>query len=169
MIVALDANCLVAWSSRNNPDNVARLDELLKTVSDARGKIIIPVPCLAEYLVHLGDATEAWFAALERKSSVVLAPFDKRAAYECALIDRNAISNGSKRAGRLDAWQKIKIDRQVIAIAKNHSAKEIISEDKEVRAEAISIGLRARALDELTLPDSARQNVIPLEPMGDQP
>lgn len=157
MIVALDANCLVAWASQKDQDNVARLDELLRIVSSANGKVIIPMPCFAEYLVGADESTSGWIATIEKRKSVVLAPFDRRAAFECALMDRRALGQGDKRGGRKEPWQHIKIDRQIIAIAKVQQASRIISEDSGLRSTALSIGLEATSLADLPLPDSAKQ------------
>lgn len=162
MIVALDANCLVAWASKKNQDNVARLDEMLRIVSSANGRVIIPMPCFAEYLVGADESTAGWMAALEKRKSVVLAPFDRRAAFECALMDRRALGQGDKRGGRKDHWQHIKVDRQIIAIAKVHQAERVISEDSGLRSTALSIGLEATPLSELPLPDSALQTKLDL-------
>ena len=157
MIVALDANCLVAWSSQHESDSKARLDELLRVVSAAGGKVVIPMPCFAEYLVGLDEASAAWVSTLERKKSVILAPFDRRAAFECALMDGRAIRQGDKRGGRKEPWQRIKIDRQAVAIAKVHQTERMISNDSGVRATALSVGIAAAAIEDLALPDSAKQ------------
>jgi len=159
MIVAIDANCLVAWSSQKEKDrdDKARFDDLLRTVSAASGKIIIPMPCFAEYLVGLDEASTEWVNTLERKKSVILAPFDRRAAFECALMDRRAIGQGDKKGGRKEPWQHIKIDRQVVAIAKVHQAAQMISNDGGVRTTALSVGMSASKIEELPLPDSAKQ------------
>jgi len=158
--VALDANCLVKWAARSKPDDVARLDELLKIVAAKDGKIIIPMPCFAEYLVGTDEATAAWIQALERKKAVALAPFDRRAAFECALLDRRALTAGNKKGGRKEPWQKIKIDRQIIAIARVQRVDELISDDNGLRSTALVTGLGVRAISELDLPASARQSTL---------
>ena len=162
MIVALDANCLVKWAIQSRSDDTARLDELLKAVAAGNGKIIIPMPCFAEYLVGTNEATAQWVNALERRKSVALAPFDRRAAFECALLDRRALSAGDKKGGRQEPWQKIKIDRQIIAIARVHQADELISDDGGLRSTALSTGLSVRAIADLDLPDSAKQASLDL-------
>lgn len=166
MIVALDANCLVKWAAQSKSDDIARLDELLRSVAAKNGKIVIPMPCFAEYLVGTDEATAAWISALERRKSVALAPFDRRAAFECALLDRRALSAGDKRGGRQDPWQKIKIDRQVIAIARVQRADELISDDAGLRSTALATGMAVRAIAELDLPDSARQTSLDLPELG---
>lgn len=158
MIIAIDTNCLVRWSAPSEyPDESARLDHLLSLVAKEDGKIIIPMPVFAEYLVGTNEATIAWITALDRKKSIALSPFDKRSAFECAAMDRSAIGSGDKKNGRLDPWQRIKIDRQIIAIAKVNQVDFIVSEDGGLISTAAIIGLPAKAISELTLPESAKQ------------
>ena len=165
MIIAIDANCLVRWSNPSeHPDDAERLDLLLTTVSKAGGKLVIPMPAFAEYLVGTGEATAAWISSIERKKSVVLAPLDRRAAYECALIDRAAFGSGDKRSGRVDPWQKIKIDRQIIAIARVNQVTLIVSNDTGVVNTALNVGLQAKSISELPASDGSKQQKLDLPP-----
>ena len=91
-----------------------------------------------------------------------MAPFDRMAAFECALIDRAALGAGDKRDGRLDSWQKIKIDRQIVAIGKALGVGLVVAEDAGVRSTALRLGMQARTLDELDLPPAGAQANLPL-------
>ncbi len=110
MIITVDTNVLAEWFSKKNEDDVHRLNQLLDDLAKARGRLIIPTPCLSEFLVGVDGSGMEWLAALERRQSIVVASFDKRAAFECSLLDQAAIASGDKRGGRTDHWQKIKID-----------------------------------------------------------
>lgn len=159
MNVAIDANVLIRWSivDRNNLDR-ARLESMLDDVSKSGGRVLIPMPCLAEFLVRTNDATSEWLQALERKRSILLAPFDRRSAVECALIDRAIITKGGdKKAGRTDSWQKVKFDRQILAVARANNATRLITNDEGLRSSAIAVGLTVLRLQELQLPESAKQ------------
>lgn len=148
MIVAIDANVLVTWSTGGEDDlRRARLAHLLQEISIANGRLVIPMPCFAEFLVRTDEASAAWMEGLERKKSVVLAPLDRRAAFECALFDRAALGAGDKRSGRKEPWQKIKVDRQIVAIAKVAGVSEIITDDAGLRSTALTAGLRVRGID----------------------
>ncbi len=118
--MVLDTKCLVRWAKVDDTTSMdrAKLDHLLAQVASARGRIILPAPVVAEFLVKTDLATTDWLAALERKASIVVAPFDRRCALECALLDRAALATGDKRGGRLEPWQRIKIDRQIAAVAR---------------------------------------------------
>ena len=48
---------------------------------------------------------------------------------------------GDKRGGSLADWQKVKIDRQIIATARVRGARAIYSDDKGVAAFAAKVGL----------------------------
>lgn len=111
MIVALDANCLVSWASRSESDALdrARLDHLLVQVAAAGGKVVIPAPAFAEFLVGIDEAASEWINVLDRKRSIVVAPFDRRAAFECSLLDKAAIGQGDKpgvamKRGSVSRW-----------------------------------------------------------------
>jgi hypothetical protein len=60
-------------------------------------------------------------------------------------------------------WQKIKIDRQIVAIARATGCELIVSEDQGVRANALRLGLASCTIDALDLPDSARQRPLDFE------
>jgi len=169
MIVVLDTKCLISWARTDDPDNLDRdrLDHLFANISAAKGRVVLPAPVVAEFLVHSDLGTSDWLVALERKSSIVVAPFDRRAALECALIDRAALASGNKRGGRKEAWQRIKIDRQIVAIARVAGAVSIVTDDAGLTTTARSVGLQVQSLSELDLPDSARQSKLDLQPMSD--
>lgn len=120
------------------------------------------MPVVAEYLVLADDAGIETFNKLERKAFIVLAPFDRVAAFECAAIDRAIRLNGDKKYGSDAPWQKIKVDRQNLAIGRARGATLVISGDGDVRKTALRIGIAAKTIAELNLPDSARQAALDL-------
>ena len=157
-----------------NPDDRARMDHLLARADNAKSVIVIPMPALAEFLVGADQAGIEVMNKLERKAFVELAPFDRAAAFECAQLDRAAIGGGAMAAkkgrnngsGKKDGveaqWQKIKIDRQIVAIAKARGALLIVSRDDGVRSNAMRVGIQALTVQELELPESARQGKLEL-------
>lgn len=115
--ILVDANFLVAMvDPKLSTDDRARIDHLFETVEKAKGRIVIPMPAAAEYLVGADIAGVETLNRLERKAHILLAPFDRAAAFECAQLDRASIGAGDKRDGSTAPWQKIKIDRQIVAI-----------------------------------------------------
>lgn len=120
--------------------------------------MVIPAPSLAEFLVHTGEATAGILDIIDRRSAILVAPFDRRCAVTCALIDRAAINSGNKNGARkLEAWQKIKIDRQILAICNVHNVERIVSNDTGVRAEAKQLGVTVSLIEELPTPPEALQ------------
>jgi predicted nucleic acid-binding protein len=165
LIVVLDCNALVCWSAPKETLNRSRLEHLFDQLSAAGGKIIIPTPVLAEFLVKTNDATSGWLAGIERKRAFEVVNFDRKAAFECSLFDKAALGAGDKKAGRVaDAWQRIKIDRQIVAIAKVRGATRVVSDDGGLCATARGAGLTALAVADLELPPSALQTNLEFTP-----
>jgi predicted nucleic acid-binding protein len=182
--IAVDANFLVALVDPNlSADDRARLDHFVASVDRAKCQIVIPMPALAEFLVGADSAGLEAINKLERKAYIDLAPFDRAAAFECAQIDRAALggrtatpklnvkSPNTKKDGVRASWQQIKIDRQIVAIAKARGAQWILSGDSSVRGNALRVGIQAFTIAELDLPDAARQGKLELvvkQPSDDQ-
>lgn len=161
--ILIDCNVLVTWSSpATSADDRARLEHLLECAVKSKQRIIIPTPALAEFLVKTDEATTAWLSTLEKTAAVVVAPFDRAAAFECSMIDRAALGAGDKKDGRTDPWQKIKLDRQIVAIAKANLVSLIVAEDQGVRSAANRVGIETKTIAELDLPPSAPQHSLPL-------
>lgn len=167
MICTLDANALILWVDKKTDDiTVARLELLFEKIAKARGKLIVPTPSLAEALVHTQEATSAWVDAMSRKSAFLVAPFDFKAAMECAFIDRLARVQGHKKAGavKTEPWQKIKVDRQIAAIAKVHQTDLLITGDVNLQTVCRTIGIGTSDVSDLEAPQSALQRRLELTP-----
>ena len=83
------------------------------------------------------------------------------AAFECALLDRAAIGSGDKKDGLDQPWQKIKIDRQIVAIGKVRGATLVISDDRGIRNNALRVGMRALTIAELPQSPASAQGTLP--------
>ncbi len=167
MICVLDANALVLWANLSTePRILARLDHLLDTIAKAGGRIVLPTPAVSELLVRTNEGTSAWLTALQRRSTVSVAPFDLRAAAECAFIHRLAEKSGGKRQGTRNGehYQKIKVDRQIAAIAKVSNAELLVTDDANLTAVCAFIGLATSRVSQLELPASAAQMTIDIVP-----
>lgn len=165
MIVALDTKCLVRWAQEESENlDAARLDALLGEVSALKGRVILPTPVLAEFFVRVNEATADWLTSLQKKPSVIVAPFDLRAAVECGLLDAAAHAKGDKRGGRSDPYQRIKVDRQIVAIAKTNGAELLVTDDKGLGITARAAGIQVKQLSTLPLPPDAAQRKLDLAP-----
>ena len=85
-----------------------------------------------------------------------IASFDTRAAIELADINRKA--DGDKRSGTDEPYQKIKIDRQIVAIAKVAGARTIYTNDKGLRTFAREAEIKTTGVHELPLPPEKAQS-----------
>src|SRR6187402_1021827 len=159
--VLVDANFLIAWQGKGvDRDTDARISHLVDRLDKVKARLVIPTPAIAEYLVGADLAGVQAINALSAKAFVVIGSFDYKAAFELSVIDRGAKNAGDKRDGVNVAWQKLKIDRQIVAIARAHGCDLIISEDQGVHANALRVGIVACTIADLELPDSARQRPI---------
>lgn len=93
------------------------------------GTLIIPTPVLAEVLVRAEDGAAELIEKLQGLARVRIKPFDQRAALETAMMTREAIAAGDKRGGSTEPWQKVKFDRQIVAIARINNADRLYADD----------------------------------------
>jgi predicted nucleic acid-binding protein len=162
-VVVFDANMLIALvSPKTSKDDRARLEYLVKTLSDSGTYVGVPTPAYAEFFVDAAQATSPVLHALKKKEALRVLPLDERCAIEAALLTRNALASpGGKRGASRKVWQHIKVDLQIVAIAKANNAAAIYSDDSDLRTQAKTYGLNAFALAELPLPPESRQPDLP--------
>lgn len=86
-----------------------------------------------------------------------LVPFDARSAIEYGIMTRTAKESGDKRAGALGDWQRIKFDRQIVAVAVAHGASVLYTDDENQSKFAELVGLAVKHTWELDLPDKYAQ------------
>ncbi len=129
-----------------------RIDCLVAHLEQSRTKIIIPTPVLSEILVRAGAAGPEYLAQINAHAAFRIVAFDERAAVEVATMTKKAIDAGDKRGGVDATWNKIKYDRQIVAIAKVEGAAALYSDDPGVRAFGNGVGLTVIGSWELPLP-----------------
>jgi hypothetical protein len=139
----------------------ARIEFLVQTLSEANGKILIPTPALSEFLTM--PEAEAYLPDLENSDVFEIVPFDTPAAIENAAQTRKAIAEGDMKSGALGPRQKVKVDRQIVAIAKFHQVDCIYSDDADV----VKLGQAAKVpvlgIESLSVPPE-EPGRLPLEP-----
>jgi hypothetical protein len=131
-----------------------RVEYLIDRLSDAETPVLVTTPVLSETLVRSGTATGLYLSKIRAIKGFRIGNFDERAAVELALLTDSALKTGSKRGkgDQIQPWQKVKIDRQIIAIAKVEQATELYSSDRALRALAAREGLTAYDIGDLPLP-----------------
>jgi hypothetical protein len=132
--------------------------QFLKTqIEKSSNTILIPTPALAEVLVKIGDSAPNVIELLNKSGRFRIADFDQRAAVELAAMTREAIRAGDKKGGSPEPWQKVKLDRQIIAIARTNQVERIYSDDKGVKHFAEMIGMVVVQTWEMPLPPEDAQ------------
>jgi PIN domain len=141
-----------------------RIQYLVHRLSKDKSKIIIPTPALSEALVAAGpEASQKIVEDLQNYAVFAIEPFDTRAALEAAAMLRTAMANGNKRGNSKAPWQKVKVDRQIVAIAKVHGATEIYSDDGDVATLGSLAKINVIRLSDLPLPPEKAQLSLELE------
>lgn len=159
MRVLLDTNALIYLLDKRAPQHIQdRLKGLLEDVDKSKGQVIIPTPVIAEYLVNCESAGRALLDSLLQNRFVTIAPFDHLAAEECAVMQRTASATGNKRhpLPKDAGWQKVKVDRQIVAIAKVRATR-IVADDGDIHALAAAEKVPAQTVESLPLPVWAQQ------------
>jgi predicted nucleic acid-binding protein len=168
MRILVDSNFLIYLLDRRSggnqldKDRRAKLHDLLGQVEENKGSVLIPSPVLAEYLLNAGSAAQDIAAGLRGHRRIRIAPFDEVAAQEAAIMHRAAWDAGGHKRAPLpkDAdWQRIKVDWQVVAIAKVHRAR-IVTNDRPLCTLAHAAGVQADWLDAMPLPPGAIQMLL---------
>lgn len=164
MRVVIDTNVLIALLEDPSSCDY-RAKGLLEQIQANKGELIIPTVVVAEYLSAAGSAGSVLLGMLEHNRHVRIAPFDMKAAVECAAMHRTAIGLGEKRRPLAAAtpWQKVKVDRQIVAIAKSLNAS-VVTMDGDIVSIASAANVSCQRLTDLPIPISARQMLIPTLP-----
>lgn len=101
-----------------------------------------------------GEDGPEYLDKIASSKTILVRPFDELAAIEVAAIELTDRRKGDKRGGATAAWQKLKIDRQIVAIAKTNKAHTIYADDGDVRKFAEKIGIKVVSSWELPIPAS---------------
>ena len=131
-----------------------RLEALVSRIADTHDKILIPTPVLSEMMVKMTLPQINLLLELLNKSAwFQVEAFDTAAAVELGTRTAAAIAAGDKREGIDAPWNKVRFDRQIVAIAKVAQATEIISDDSGVRSVGERWGIRVTSVADLPVPD----------------
>ncbi|MBK1663852.1 hypothetical protein CKO38_04280 [Rhodospirillum rubrum] len=137
-----------------------RVEALIATLSKQREAIGIPTPVIAEILVHAGSAGPRYLSVVNNTSRFRILPFDLRSAIELAAMTASAIAAGDKRSGSLAPWQKVKVDRQIAAIAIVGNASSIYTDDEGVMTLAKATKIPTISSWDLPLPPEDTQGTL---------
>jgi predicted nucleic acid-binding protein len=145
-----------------------RVQGLVVKLQKEKEKIVIPAPVTAEILTVIGPTNTDYLVIINRSRVFEVAPLDEKAAVELAFLNRDAFA-ASDRKNRLQPYQKVKVDRQILAICKTANCGTLYTDDKSLIATAKLCGIETVRLCDLPIPDSARQHNLDLEPHEELP
>lgn len=160
MKVLIDTNALIKLLDPRTAIEVSvRLKGLLEDIDRTNGQLFIPVQVVGEYISGADQAGQEVLAKLLGNRRIKVASFDHVAAVECAMMDKTANASGHKRAPltRDVSWQKVKVDRQIVAIARVLRVDRIISTDGDISRIAKAVGIPCAAVEDLPIPAWAAQ------------
>ena len=150
-----------------------RADYLLASIQKEKGKIIVPTPAVAEILTIIGPEAQAYFDIVAQNRLFEVAAFDSIAAIELALLNRDVFASADRKNNQ-EAYQKIKIDRQILAVLKSRGATEIYTDDGGLSNRARMCGITPVGIADLPLPPDEQQMKLEFErheeiPQAQQP
>jgi hypothetical protein len=137
-----------------------RIEALVKEFQKAKQKIGIPTPALGEALVRVGPRITQFVDKLNDMAVFECLSFDQLSAIELAIMTKDAIDAGSKKAGSSEPWVKVKFDRQIVAIAKINGATAIYTDDGGLRHTAEANGFTVVGLADIPIPSESAQTEL---------
>lgn len=137
-----------------------RIEHLLRTLEENSEKIVLPAPAFAEFLVLAGGEGPEYVRRIRESSIFRIEPFGARAAIELASMELEARQGKEKRGPTPQSdWQKVKFDRQIIAIARCCGAAVIYSDDPDIAKHSAMFGIQVVGSADLPKPPPSQ---IPL-------
>ena len=118
-----------------------RIDALIDDLHKRKLTIVIPAPCLAEVLAAASRPMEVK-AAIDAEGVLEIAPFCERCAVELAILNKKHKEEGNKRGPGRGYWQKVKLDKQIVATAKANGATVMYTDDEDQSAFALEAGMK---------------------------
>lgn len=136
-------------------------------VSQSDHDIMIPTPALAEILTaSTSDQKEKVEEYIARNDQFIIAPYDQRIARMHARIEREEIArrgNSRKMVEGSKPWQRVKLDRQILAVAAFHECSGIVTTDKQMKKDANRYNLEVLEIEDLDIPDYIVQQRLDLD------
>lgn len=131
-----------------------RIEQLIADLTENNERVIIPTPVLAEFLVLAGKEAPDYLDKIHGAKTLLVRPFDERAAIELTAMELQSRNKQSKKGDSDAPYQKVKFDRQIVAIAKVNGAHTIYSDDSNLCKFAVRAGLKVVSTWDLPIPPS---------------
>lgn len=152
------------------PDAHRILDYWFKTLSQNSTQLVISTPVLSEVIHRSGLAVLQAVGQLKRNRAVAIKAFGEREAIELAEANRH---HSKPRGKDASPWQKVKLDRQIAAVAKCCQVDIFYTMDGDLKKAAEQMGLVVHAISDMPKPPAEQRtlfagehaaNVMPISP-----
>lgn len=137
-----------------------RAEFLIADLQERGETVLIPTPALSEVLVVVPDINKC-MEILQAKGCFKIGNFGERAAIEIALRIRAALKAGDKSEAVASPWQKVKYDRQIVAISKVEGCTVLYSTDEHIHKHGSLWKLPVLNISDVKL---GGQTILPFEP-----
>lgn len=162
-MVIWDTNILALYFGRRlEGDDQLRMDGLVAELARKREPIGIPAQVWAEFLHAASPEEFEQSQSLLKTSAFRFLPYDMRAAIENAEISKAGQAARKSLKGKIRERQAVKVDWQIIAIAKVHNARILLTNDDAMLKEAERAGTTCQSISDLPIPDALRQHHLNL-------
>lgn len=139
-----------------------RIKGLVTRLQKDKQRIIIPAPCVAELLSVIGPTNAEYLQIINRTRMFEVKAFDELVAIELTFINRDVLGKEDAK-NRLEPRQKVKFNRQILAIWRVAGCDVIHTDDNSMISSASKCGMKACRISDLPIPDDARQHNLDLE------
>ena len=140
----------------------------VSALSKARRKVVIPTPACAELLTVIGPEAQQYFEIVTQNRYFEIASFDNKCALELAILNRTTFLQHDQK-NNLEPYQRVKLDRQIVAVCKAAGVKEIYTDDRGLSARAVMCGMSVVHSWDLPAPPAEAQGKLNLEKHDELP
>ena len=110
-----------------------RIEGLLTKLPKAKDEIIIPAPVTAEILTVIGPTNTDYFSIINRSRVFKVVSLDDKAVVELAFLNRDLFAARDKKS-KAQPYQKVRVDRQILAICKVAGCNALYTDDNSLIA-----------------------------------
>jgi predicted nucleic acid-binding protein len=158
-LVIWDTNILALYfAKRLSGDDALRMDGHVAELERKREPVGIPAQVLAEFLEGAKPDEVALSFNLLKTTAFKVLPYDMRAAVETVEVSKSGHAARKAQKEKKRERQAVKVDWQIIAVAKANSARLLVTNDADMISEANRCGLTCMSIADFTIPDELRQH-----------
>lgn len=154
---------MLFFGKRLNQDDTLRMQGLFIELRRKRESIGIPAQVWAEFIEQAGQAEVDATQNIFRTAAFKFLNYDLRASLETVEVVNTGRSARKNEKGEKRPRQAVKVDWQIIAIAKAHNARLLITNDVDMASEARRSGLSCLSIRQLQIPEDLRQHQLDLK------